>query len=325
MPAALSRLLLTICCWQAATAGSTAELTEIARAKVVGEIPNSLDISGAAFVGNFLAICSDEGRSIQLLERTGDRAFKVQKPLELTTSGQLDLEGIASHDDTLYVVGSHSWLRLQTSHTATQEQNRRFLSIAMPEPERDVLFRLTMRPDGSIKTSEKISLRHQINHDALLRTFREVPSKENGVDIEGIATDGKWLYAGFRGPVVRGSFIPVMKFAFDDPTVYTLLMLDLHGLGVRDLTRTADGFLVIGGPVGDGPGDYRLFYWDGKDCVPGKDVEASKPKELGEIPTGGRLKAESVIVVNESATHFTVLIGFDGESGGRMTYYRVAK
>src|SRR5262245_60839271 len=76
--------------------------------------------------------------------------------------------------------------------------------------------------------------------------------------------------AGFRGPVLRENYTPVLRFTFAVPVIESdLLYVNLGGRGIRDLTRARGGLLVLAGPVGDGPGSYQLYFWDGKDCLPG--------------------------------------------------------
>ena len=88
-------------------------------------------------------------------------------------------------------------------------------------------------------------------------------SKENGVHIEGIAVKGGVLYLGFRDPVFRDTYVPVMTRKFDDPAdTHDLLFVRLGGRGLRSLACVSDGFLNIAGPVGDGPGSYQLYHWD---------------------------------------------------------------
>ena len=101
--------------------------------------------------------------------------------------------------------------------------------------------------------------------------FTKIPSKENGIDIEGIASDGDKLYIGFRGPVLRGNYVPVMVIKdCDNPSDYELLFVNLDGNGIRDICKVEDGFLIISGPMGDGVGNYQLYFWNGVDSIPGK-------------------------------------------------------
>jgi len=141
-----------------------------------------------------------------------------------------------------------------------------------------------------------------------LKTFSEIPSKENGVDIEGIAAKGDFLYLGFRGPAFRENWVPVMKLEFEDPEDYELLYVDLGGRGIRDITSVSDGFLLIAGPIGDGSASYQLYHWDGKDMIPGKD---HNPEDLGKLTLLGeiappvsteppaRAKAEGIVLAQD--------------------------
>jgi hypothetical protein len=139
---------------------------------------------------------------------------------------------------------------------------------------------------GNASLVEATSLGPILDADKVLGLFRDIPSKENGVDIEGIAVDGDDLYAGFRGPVLRGNFTPVLRFRFANPSTATeLLFVDLGGLGIRDLTKVRGGFLILAGPVGDGPGGYHLFFWDGRDCLPGLRTAGARGRvrPIGEV------------------------------------------
>ena len=50
---------------------------------------------------------------------------------------------------------------------------------------------------------------------------------------------------------------------FDDGRSYRKRMLDLHGLGVRDLCPHGEDLLVLAGPSMDLDGPVRLFRWHG--------------------------------------------------------------
>src|SRR4029077_21159696 len=113
------------------------------------------------------------------------------------------------------------------------------------------LFRFSLDAEGQASKIEVTSLRSVIDESKVMKTFGAVPSKENGVDIEGIASADGHLFAGFRGPVLRENYTPILKFTFANPIVTTeLLFVNLGGRGVRDLTRAQSGFLVLAGPVG---------------------------------------------------------------------------
>jgi hypothetical protein len=161
----------------------------------------------------------------------------------------------------------------------------------------------------------------------VLAPFLELPSKENGIDIEGIAADGDDLYVGFRGPVLREGYVPVLVFDFDEPKKAKTRYVNLGGRGIRDLVRVSDGFLLIGGPVGGEPVSYEVYFWDGEDCIAGTDVPPPEfPRSLGEIPLPNQeAKAEGMAVLDETDSHYDVLIVFDGPRNGSPTRFRVTK
>jgi hypothetical protein len=169
-----------------------------------------------------------------------------------------------------------------------------------------------------------ISLYDVLKNDPLLGRFVEIPSKENGIDIEGLAVDqsGQQLWIGFRSPVLQGQFVPVLKLSFDNPQRYELLLVRLEGYGIRELTAVQGGFLVIAGPAGeiDVPG--RLYFWNGNDCLPNR-APASLPKLLGEIPGPG--KPEGLVVLNETPTDWEVLVAYDAEHNGSLRRFRVSR
>ena len=95
--------------------------------------------------------------------------------------------------------------------------------------------------------------------------FMDLPSKENGIDIEGLAVVRKTILVGLRGPVVETVALIAaitleadFKFARDIPFLH---FVDLGGLGVRDLTRWNSEVLILAGPVGRATGPFKLFRW----------------------------------------------------------------
>lgn len=82
---------------------------------------------------------------------------------------------------------------------------------------------------------------------SVLEPFVEIPSKENGIDIEGISARGKKLYIGFCGPVFRENWVPIIVTEFDDlPGKAILQFVSLQGLGIRDIVALDDSFLLLG-------------------------------------------------------------------------------
>ena len=306
-----------------------AALDEIGSAEFQG-LADERDVSAIARLDSRLVVGADEGAQLSVLSQQGDGlVFAPANSIELTpgTASEIDIEGAAFGGDRLYVTGSHSLVRKRIKKNKTYEENLERLRRVEPQPHetnpRDVIFRLNFdRHSGQVNGPiERLEIRDLLRSDEVLGRFTQIPSKENGVDIEGIAIAGGLTYLGFRGPVLRSNFVPIMILDFDTPKDYALKFLDLGGLGVRDMNAVGDGFLVLAGPVGDGPGDYQLFLWDGEDCIPGEDREGQHSHSLGLVPAEAGAKAEGFTVLRERDDAFELLFVYDGlHSGGPRVF-----
>ena len=309
-----------------------------------------LNISGLAFNENrsLLVVGSDEGATLQVLRRENGDTYRGAParniPLPTGAGGdEIDIEAIAWGERFMYVIGSHSRKRLRVKYNEPDEEdnkkakhNRKRLRTTAIEPSREQLFRLELDESGHVDPDsiKSISLRDTIANDDLLRLFQAIPSKENGIDIEGLAADGDdRLYVGFRGPVLRGNFVPVMVVEFEDKfkegdIKYKLLFVNLHGRGIRDMIRLKDDeFLILAGPMGDGHESYRLYRWNGKDCVPGEDKPdaLSNVEPLCEIPQpdGARdAKAEGIAILKKTDDQYDFMVVYDGAPDGGPTVFR---
>lgn len=282
---------------------------------------------------------TDDGNNVvQVFERHGDVFHAIPDEIVIldppgATHEEMDLEGIAADGTTIYVLGSHSARRKRVEPNNKYAKNRKaLLSPAEPQPSRDVLVRYTCGADGKAGPIERTSLRAFLDANEPFRSFRSVASKENGIDAEGLAVRGAWLYIGFRGPVLRGNFTPVLRCGFGQPIKDPeILFVDLGGRGVRDMAAVDDGLLILAGPVGDGPGSYQLHLWSGEDTVPGDDVgpRATGLAYLGDLPlpstAGAVAKAEGLALIEEQSDHWKVLVVFDGLENGHATRYRIDK
>jgi len=295
--------------------------------KISGDVMEAEDISAVAGIYSFIAIGSDESDSddknyIQLLKKDPHGAYAVFKNIFLfegdkENGREMDIEGITSDGDNLYIIGSHSLLRKKIKTDKSYDKNLEKFRDDKIEDSRSrcLLYRVGLNSAGEETGRDKISLKDIIRNDKILKTFNGIPGKENGVDIEGIAIKDGWLYAGFRGPVFRGNYVPVMKFRFDNINDYSLLFVNLGGRGIRDITSVSDGFLILAGPVGDGPGSYQLYHWNGKDIIPGKKrktADMGKLRLLGEIKPPPDGKAEGLAVLEENDKEYHLIIAFDG-------------
>jgi Protein of unknown function (DUF3616) len=294
----------------------------------IGQILHSDNISAIDISNDFLVIGADEGNQVQVLKRQGEDYAVVSDITLNANAEEIDIEGIACDGNTVYVVSSHSAKRSKLDDDATYEKNRQKIEKVVPEPDRDRLFRFSLDAEGNAQNLEETSLRSVIDSKKVLKDFSLLPSKENGVDLEGIAIHKQQLYVGCRGPVLRENWVPVLKCRFAKPlTEAELVYVRLDGLGFRDITRVEDGFLILAGPVGDGPGLYQVYFWDGEDCLPGVRTvgKIGRIEYLGVIPTDEDAKAEGLTLLKESSSEYEVAIVFDGLKNGSPTIFGIAK
>ena len=287
-------------------------LQKIGSVRLVGDVHRPEDISAIASFGpggdEFLAIGSDESRDrIQILQKRSISEYRVIRDISLTRSSQksteeLDIESIAIDGDTLYAIGSHSLRRKAVRLTNTCKQNRKRLFQVVKEDRKNQVFTVPIdlesgEPNGKIKSRDR--LQSVLKKDDILGPFTKIPSKENGVDIEGVAVQDGKLFLGFRGPVLRGNYVPVMVTSLKKPKDYELRFINLDGRGIRDILSVVEGFLLIAGPMGDGLDPYELFFWDGSDLVPGTDRPIS-PQQLysfGQLTPPLGAKAEGITLL----------------------------
>jgi hypothetical protein len=317
------------------TFASAADIKYLNPVQFNGDIKAPEDVSAIGLIGTFIVIGADEAvgdnenqNIIQVMQKEAKDQYRVVSEILLfegdeQNGKEMDIEGIAIENRTIFIVGSHSSKRGRIKTNKSYKKNRKKFRDKNIEDEinRDKLFRLEVDAQLNPVNVESISLRKLIQDHKVLKTYSEIPSKENGIDIEGIAADDGWLYIGFRGPVFRDNYVPVLKLRFDDPgNTSKLLYVNLGGGGIRDMVKISDGFLILSGPVGDGPGPYQLHHWDGKDLIPGKNRE---PKEMGKIkllgeidvPKGGKAEGITVLSENEGGIYEFVIV-YDGAQKG---------
>ena len=301
-----------------------------------GEPDEGEDLSAVEVLGDNLVVASDETRSIQVLERTNQpTVYRVGEAIGLLKDAggdEIDIEGLARDDKFLYVIGSHSSTRKRVDRLEDVDRkyakNRERIAETNERPDRNHLIRLSVdAQSGEIdgEDAQSIDLRDLLKEEDVLGPFGGVPGKENGLDVEGLAVSGDWVYAGLRGPVLQGNFTPVVKLRFEKPHKPELLFVQVGGRGVRSLASVAEGFLVVAGPTGDAPLSYQLYHWDGQDMIPGKGAPDGRATLLGTIPAPEASKAEGLAVLEETADEYRVLVLYDGPKGGSPRVLQVRK
>lgn len=308
-----------------------------------------VQVSGVFLRDNVMLLAVDEGRQILVLKEKAAGAYEIvetPKLLEGPEGEELDLEGLAGTKKFIYAIGSHSRKRKSVkTHPVegkTAKKNRARLYKTATEPSREHLFRFEVEENGRIaKKIEVATLKNLFATHPILRLFQAIPGKENGIDIEGIAIGrDNQVYIGFRGPVLRGGYVPVLIVTLSEDNgeleaahdaKQDIRFVYLAGRGVRDMVRISEPnealrFLILAGPMADEPGSYQVYEWDGHDTVPGRDKQDKHDhaKLQCEIPPPKKkstAKAEGIALIKATSDELRFLIVYDSVRGGAPTIF----
>ena len=237
--------------------------------KGAGGTPEILrNLSGLAAEGGTLWTVSDEGRTLERLEAVeGGYLLAEQLRLDalfpdLPVGKEADLESVDVAGGRVWVCGSHGRVR---------EKRRppdRAAAGVRRRPSRHLLGSVPLdgaRQPRALPFLGASSLRRRLRDDPFLSVFMNVPSKENGFDVEGVTVRGNRLLLGLRGPVIDGLAIVLELGLEKNGSIADRAplrhFLKLGGLGIRDLARWDDDVLVLAGPNGAADGPFRLHRW----------------------------------------------------------------
>ena len=271
----------------------------------------AVDVGDGYFVG-----ATDEENTLRLYAAKGgvpskplavDIEAAVKKALGVDKIKECDLEGAATIGELTFWIGSHG-------------RN----SDAKEKRERQVLFatKLTGKgKDAQLEMADKVytKLLDDLKAHPPLAAFNLgkaatlAPKDKAALNIESIAADGDKLWIGFRNPQVnedQALLVPLLNPAevikgdgrarLGEP-----VFLPLGELGVRDMTKWKDGFLIIAGDFRDrfeaGIQPSRIFFWK-----PG-----SAPKDIG--VNLGDLNPEAILTMGEGDQARILILSDDGK------------
>lgn len=293
----------------------------------------------------------DEGTSIERFtaEPGGGfgqhRRFDLAPLLGLTGNTEIDLEGIDFDGGYLWVVGSHSLKRTKPDKDEPNDEvNRGRLATVTAEANRHTLARIALNAagepvarEGALVTAKLTGIAGAdqlfaaIAIDPLLGRFCDIPSKDNGIDIEGLAVRGDRVFAGMRGPVLRGWAV-ILEIAVEVSASGSLSMkgglrkhlVQLGGLGVRDLAIDGKDMYVLAGPTMDLDGPVRLCRWAkaldaaGEAMVWRKQLDRTMELPFGTGADEGRDHAEGLAMLAQAAGPPRAMICYDSPADGRL-------
>jgi len=271
---------------------------------------------------------------------------------------EADLEGLAYHDGYLWLIGSHSLKRKSPEPDQSLEENfqelakvktddNRFLLARIPLDEETLTLEKEIDQGDQKRTAARLrgdarssDLTDALAEDEHLKPFLSIPSKDNGFDIEGLATTGDRLFIGLRGPVLRGwAVILEVELDVSDGMLtlkpigpgdrpYRKHFLNLGGLGVRELEVWRSDLLILAGPTMELDGPVAIFQWKGGAQPDGESlVDGDRLRKIKSIPFGqGVDHAEGMTLFSTAQDAMpSVLIVYDSSSEDRKTGSRTLK
>jgi len=323
------------------------------------------DLSACALTGDCLWFGCDETTTVErLIPQDADlyadhRSFQLADIFSLPAGPgeEIDIEGLAADGGYLWITGSHSSKRKKPKrHETDPAEAMARLSTISIDPNRYFLARVPLvATDGSgiyglagfdgLEAASGSSaaclpmgdgrntLVDALGADDLLGRFVDIPSKENGLDIEGIAVRGNRVFLGLRGPVLRG-WATIIEIATTDEAPGLLGMapvgsagrpfakhvLDLDGLGIRDLAFAGDALLILAGPTMDLDGPVRLYRWPNPlESTDHTVITHDQLESVVEIPFGdGVDHAEGIALLRENERAHRLMVIYDSPDPARL-------
>lgn len=311
-----------------------------------------LDISAAVRIGSTLFLGSDEGVSIERLRRNGTSwagcgRVQLADCLGLETRQEADIEGLAEDDGWLWVLGSHAKTRPKLKNRKDERLELETYANLNDTRTRCLLARLPLAPDSRAEhllepvsrtrdrraqmlkpTMKGNALARALARDALIGPFTKIPAKEGGVDLEGIAVAFPRIALGMRGPVIQ-TYAVLLEFSMKERGATELAidgpiykrMVDLEGLGIRDLKRLGDDLLILAGPTTalDGPcAVYRWRDWISEPPAHKHTVCLHRPERIIELGFGRGDDHPEALAVLESEVGPQLLVICDSPAVGRL-------
>jgi hypothetical protein len=326
------------------------------------EEPVRGDLSALVVQGSTLWAANDELPTVERLRAQDDGCYGAHRSFQLRDyfdlpggpDDEMDVEGLEIDGGYLWVLGSHSLTRekpkpdsqdhaeaLRRLTEVEHHPSRHFLG-RVPLVARDGTF--TLEPSVSVGDAQlgpacldtrpkRGKLGKLLKADEHVGRFIQVPAKENGFDLEGIAVRGARVFVGLRGPVLRG-WAMILELDVNESRPgrlkprrvgpngerYRKHFLELEGLGIRDLCFDQDRLLILAGPTMDLDGPVRVFAWPA--CVAAGQqmiVTADQLEPLLDVPFGrGVDHAEGIAVLEGWNGRAELLVVYDSPAPQRL-------
>ena len=235
--------------------------------------------AGVAVSSNLFIMANDEDNLLRVYRRAQPgapvQAFQAGPFLRVNSrKPESDLEAATRLGDRIYWITSHG----RNRSGALRESRHRFFATTCNTTAKGVVeLKAVGHPYAGLLND--FAREPRLAKFNLLAASTRAPKEPGGLNIEGLcATTNGELLIGFRNPIPndRALLVPLKNPAeliegraakFGDP-----ILLDLGGLGVRDMALVGDRYMIIAGPF-DGKGHFHLYEWDGRTAAPRKIPE----------------------------------------------------
>ncbi len=239
-----------------------------------GQYPGMGDASGAVPAGtNLFIVANDEDNILRVYDRDTPgpalQTFDFDAFLRVTgKSLEADLEAAARIGDRAFWIGSHGRNKVGKLRT---NRDRLFATDIRVEGRR-----VSLTPVGQpyMALLDDLFADRRFGRFHLEEAARHPPKDEFALNIEGLAaTPEGHLLIGFRNPVYKGKalLVPLLNpngvIAGARSRFGEAILLNLGGLGVRDMALYQGLYVIIAGPA-DGGNDFHLYQWRGGSAAP---------------------------------------------------------
>nr|WKN35540.1 DUF3616 domain-containing protein [Tunicatimonas sp. TK19036] len=323
------------------------------------------ELSSVVRTGEYLWLAFDEGHGLERLKRVkdtyqGHQTFSLTEYMHLPEGkDEVDIEGLAYDGTYIWIVGSHSTKRGKPDERKDSLKKRiKCLAKVKNDPNRHTLARIPVLKDpetgeytlykscpdpknpGQFLTASRLKanktqsqLTKALKKDKHFQPFMDIPGKDNGLDIEGIAVMGERIFLGLRGPVLRGWAIILevqvkqkgkdtlkLKKIGKHKQRYRKHMVNLHGMGIRELAVAQDDLLILAGPTMDCDGTIALYRIPGglpdkvESMLYNDEIERLVNVTLGHETEYGRDKAEGLTLTEDNE----LLVVYDAPASHRL-------
>lgn len=298
-----ARLVDTLLLLLALATGASATSAEVRTFHGLCDASAVVDAGGGTFW-----VANDEENTLRLYDPAAGAEPVGALPLDAflrvdPDEPEADIEGAAPDGDLVFWITSHG----RNKNGKKRESRHRFFATRLlPGESRRALVPVGQPCENLVRdliTDGRYAGFH------LETAARRAPKEDGGLNIEGLvaAREGA-LWIGFRNPIPggaaliaplnnpRGVLLSGEQARLGDP-----LLLDLRGLGIRDLARTDNDWLVLAGRPDRG-GGFRLLRWDGKPGQPA-ELPLSLPRDF---------TPEAILPLSESSPSQLLLLSDDG-------------